>query len=40
MSKTLQQAIIEKYIVPTERKTDDFVGVEFEFPLVNFKNNL
>ncbi|MEE5993248.1 MAG: glutamate-cysteine ligase family protein [Oscillospiraceae bacterium] len=37
MSKALQNAIIQKYIVPTERKATDLIGVEFEFPLVNLK---
>lgn len=35
MSLTLQEAIWQKYIVPTERKAEAYVGVELEFPLVN-----
>ena len=35
MGLTLQEAIWNKYIQPTERKTGAHVGVELEFPLVN-----
>ena len=35
MSLTLQEAIWNKYIKPTEREAGTYVGVELEFPLVN-----
>ena len=35
MSVTLQEAIYQKYIAPTERTAGKYVGVELEFPLVN-----
>ena len=35
MSVTLQEAIYQKYIAPTERTAGNYVGVELEFPLVN-----
>ncbi len=35
MSRTLDEAIYEKYIRPTERKRQRSVGVELEFPLIN-----
>ena len=35
MYRKLNEAIYQKYIVPTERKSGKTVGVEFEFPLLN-----
>lgn len=35
MSMTLQEAIYQKYIAPTQRRAGAHVGVELEFPLVN-----
>ena len=35
MRMTLQEAIWQKYIRPTEREAGAFIGVELEFPLVN-----
>lgn len=35
--KILNDAIWQKYIAPTERKSDKTVGVEFEFPLLNLE---
>ena len=35
MSMTLEEAIFEKYIRPTQRPAGDVVGVELEFPLLN-----
>ena len=35
MRVTLQEAICQKYIAPTEREPGKHVGVELEFPLVN-----
>jgi gamma-glutamylcysteine synthetase len=35
MDLTLQEAIYQKYIAPTERKAGKYVGVELELPLVN-----
>ncbi|MBR1529600.1 MAG: glutamylcysteine synthetase [Oscillospiraceae bacterium] len=37
MNQTLDQAVYQKYIQPTERIPGDFVGVEFEFPLLNLE---
>ncbi len=37
MNESLNQAIWNKYIAPTERKPGAFVGVEFEFPLLNLE---
>jgi len=37
MIQTLYQAVYQKYIRPTERPAQDFVGVEFEFPLLNLE---
>lgn len=37
MNQALHEAIERKYIAPTERKAGDFVGVEFEFPLINLR---
>ena len=31
----IRKAIYQKYIVPTQRKPNDFVGAEFELPIVN-----
>ena len=31
----IKQAIYQKYIVPTKRRAHDYVGVEFELPVVN-----
>lgn len=31
----LQNAIEQKYIIPTRRKRKKYVGLEFEFPIVN-----
>lgn len=33
--ETIRNAIYQKYITPTQRKTKDYVGVEFELPIVN-----
>ncbi|MBP0976065.1 MAG: glutamylcysteine synthetase, partial [Oscillospiraceae bacterium] len=35
MNDILAQAIYQKYIVPTERKPQKYLGVELEYPLVN-----
>ncbi len=37
MRQTLEGAIWQKYIAPTERKAQKTVGVEFEFPLLNLE---
>ncbi|GEM_PF-6370246 len=37
MSITLDEAIYEKYIRPTERRPERIIGVEFEFPLLNLE---
>ncbi len=34
---TLNEMIYQKYILPTERKAGDFIGAEFEFPLLNLE---
>ncbi|MBQ8927601.1 MAG: glutamylcysteine synthetase [Oscillospiraceae bacterium] len=34
---TLEEAIYQKYIVPTQRPAGRYVGVELEFPLVNLR---
>ena len=31
----LEEAIYQKYIIPTERTPHKHVGVEFEFPVLN-----
>ena len=33
----IREAIYQKYITPTQRKANDYVGVEFELPIVNLK---
>lgn len=33
--QNIRNAIYEKYIVPTQRKRNDYVGIEFELPIVN-----
>ncbi|MBR1530621.1 MAG: glutamylcysteine synthetase [Eubacterium sp.] len=33
--ETIRNAIYQKYITPTQRKANDFVGAEFELPIVN-----
>ena len=35
MNDSLAQAIYQKYIVPTERQPQKYIGVELEYPLVN-----
>ena len=35
MSLTLDEAIYNKYVLPTERPAGRHVGPEFEFPIVN-----
>ena len=36
-SRLVENAIRHKYIAPTERPAGEFVGVEFELPIVNTK---
>ena len=35
--KELEQAIYQKYIVPTKRKRTKAVGIEIELPIVNLE---
>ena len=35
MREDIRRAVFEKYILPTQKKRPDYIGVEIEMPVVN-----